>query len=280
MERNQDVAKSKLDFEFLARGYFAFDEPVPYNVDNGEIYIKPITVRQSETFLASSDILAYNKNAIPSVEIIQMSYLEFLIRVVLQTEVNQAKFQNILKYCLGIEDFRIKIDENRKLYIVDKTNNLIIRHKQFEDIRRIIMYQNIPHYDDHYIDPELKKAMDATDELRNRNVTMPTLERKFAIITAHSGISKKEQMEMTFRSHCLLFEEICGEVEFTTIRPIALYAGKGKELDHWIYKKPKNKFEGYITEVDKYAQNLGTTNAEIPIANTSQYQQLYDNFKK
>lgn len=274
------MAKPKLDFEFLARGYFAFDEPVPYDVDNGEIYIKPITVRQSETFLASSDILAFNKNAIPSVEIIQMSYLEFLIRVVLQTEVNQAKFQNILKYCLGIEDFRIKMDENKKLYIVDKTNNLIIRHKQFEDIRRIIMYQNIPHYDDHYIDPELKKAMDATDELRNRNVTMPTLERKFAIITAHSGISKKEQMEMTFRSHCLLFEEICGEVEFTTIRPIALYAGKGKELDHWIYKKPKNKFDGYITEVDKYAQNLGTTSAEIPIANTSQYQQLYDNFKK
>lgn len=121
------------------------------------------------------------------------------------------------------------------------------------------------------------------DELKNKGIEIPTLERKMAIITAHSGISKKEQMEMTYRSHTLLFEEVYGEVEFTTIRPIALYSGSGDKLDHWIFKKKKDKMEGYITNVDKYAQSMGSDKNAVKSATgqlSEQYLQQIDNFNK
>lgn len=276
------MAKSKLNLDFLNRAYFVFDEPVPYSVENGTINISPIKLRQSEIFLVSSNILAINKNELPSVEIIQMSYLEFVIKVLLSDKQNQDKLVNILKYCLNIEKPSVIFDEKGKPSIVDNDTGCVIKSKHFEDIRRIIMYQNILHYDDKYMNPELKKAIAETNELKNKNLVIPSLERKMAIITAHCGITKKEQLEMTYRSHSMLFEEVCGEIEFTTTRAIALYGGT--EIDHWIFKKIKNKFDGYITNIEDYANSMGASSSDITVVNNNQvgnqYQLAYDSFKK
>lgn len=276
------MAKSKLNLDFLNRAYFVFDEPVPYSVENGTINISPIKLRQSEIFLVSSNILAVNKNELPSVEIIQMSYLEFVIKVLLSDRQNQDKLVNILKYCLNIEKPSVIFDEKGKPSIVDNDTGCVIKSKHFEDIRRIIMYQNILHYDDKYMNPELKKAIAETNELKNKNLVIPSLERKMAIITAHCGITKKEQLEMTYRSHSMLFEEVCGEIEFTTTRAIALY--RGTEIDHWIFKKIKNKFDGYITNIEDYANSMGASSSDITVVNNNQvgnqYQLAYDSFKK
>lgn len=276
------MAKSKLNLDFLNRAYFVFDEPVPYSVENGTINISPIKLRQSEIFLVSSNILAVNKNELPSVEIIQMSYLEFVIKVLLSDRQNQDKLVNILKYCLNIEKPSVIFDEKGKPSIVDNDTGCVIKSKHFEDIRRIIMYQNILHYDDKYMNPELKKAIAETNELKNKNLVIPSLERKMAIITAHCGITKKEQLEMTYRSHSMLFEEVCGEIEFTTTRAIALYGGT--EIDHWIFKKIKNKFDGYITNIEDYANSMGASSSDITVVNNNQvgnqYQLAYDSFKK
>ena len=68
-----------VDIDFLRRAYFAFDKPVPYVVQDKVITIRPIMLDEAETFLASIDILQHDKNSSSSVEIIQMSYLEYLV---------------------------------------------------------------------------------------------------------------------------------------------------------------------------------------------------------
>ena len=35
-------------------------------------------------------------------------------------------------------------------------------------------------------------------------------------------------------------------------------SGNGQELEHWIYKKKKNKLNNYITSVNEYAQSMGS----------------------
>ena len=60
---------------------------------------------------------------------------------------------------------------------------------------------------------------------------------------------------MTLRAHSLLFEEVCGEVEFLTARAICMYAGE--KVDHWIFKQKKNKFDKYITSVEDYNKSMG-----------------------
>lgn len=248
-----------LDLEYIRDVYFAFDEPVPYTVsDKKEILIKPILLKDSMLFLTSCDLLTVDKNSLPSAEIISMSYLEFLFKCLIKDESSLQKLINILVLCLGIKTPRIAKDEFGKLYLIDTDLDIKITGRQFEDIRRIILYQNIPHYDDSYISPDLKKAMDETDLLKNKDREVPTLERKMAIITAHCGIAKKDQMEMTLRAHTMLFEEVCGEVEFTTTRPIAMLSKESaSKIDHWIYKRKKDKLEGYVTDVNQYHKSMG-----------------------
>lgn len=247
-----------IDLDFLKSAYFYFDLPVVYELGKGQtIKINPVSVRNSEIFTSSADILSIDKNSSSSPEIIQMSYLKFLIEVLLPVnKLAKQKLINILLLCLGMEDPVIKKRDN-KIFLYDSKLDVEISAKHFEDIRRIIMYQNNPHYDDSYINPDIKQAMDELDYVRNKDYVMPTLERKMAIISAHTGIRKKEQEEMTYRSHVLLFEEISGEVEHMTTYPIALYAGKADTISHWIYKKKKDKLDGYFVSADKYNRAMG-----------------------
>lgn len=237
------------------------------------IYIKPVSVKDSGIFMLCVDMLQIDKNSSPSVEIIQMSYLQYILEVLLQDEKFGMLFNNklslILNYCLDIQKWRMYYINNKPV-LEDTEKNYIITHKQFDDIKRIILYQNIPHYDDAYVDPAFRKAMQEVDEIKSKDIDHPNLERRMAIITAHCGLPKREQLAMTLRSHSLLFEEVCGEVEFTTIRPIALFGGKGNELDHWIYHKKKGKFDGYISSVEEYNKSIGGSGAvQQTIGNSS-----------
>ena len=250
-----------IDIEVLEKGYFYFDKPVPYKLsDTTHVDITPVSVYDSEVFLSSCDILQIDKNALNSVEIIQMSYLDFLLKVMLPTDKSGLlldKLSNIFRLCLGMKTWKLKVKEKQKLSIVAPDDSFEITGKQFDDIKRIILYQNVPHYDDAYIDPDLKKMMGEVDRLKSQGISTPNLERRMAIITAHCGVNKQTLMQYTMRSLQLLFEECAGEVEFTTLRPIMLYVGKAKELEHWIYKKKKDRLDGYVTSVESYNKSMG-----------------------
>lgn len=250
-----------IDIDLLEKGYFYFDKPVPYKLsDTTHVDITPISVYDSEVFLSSCDILQIDKNALNSVEIIQMSYLDFLLKVMLPTDKSGLlldKLSNIFRLCLCMKTWKLKVKEKQKLSIVAPDDSFEITGKQFDDIKRIILYQNVPHYDDTYIDPDLKKMMGEVDRLKSQGISTPNLERRMAIITAHCGVNKQTLMQYTMRSLQLLFEECAGEVEFTTLRPIMLYAGKAKELEHWIYKKKKDRLDGYVTSVESYNKSMG-----------------------
>lgn len=273
-----------IDLDILARTYFYFDEPVDYKLENYNLKILPITVRQSEIFLSSINLFSIDKNSTPSVEIIQMSYLQFILDVLIpKNKDNLQKFINLLVLCLNMKKPIVKREKNNKPILIDGNNGYTINSLQFEDIRRIILYQNLVGFDDSYINPDLKKAMEETDELKNKDVDYPNLERKIAIITSHTGLSKKEQLNMTYRSHTMLFEEVYREVEFTTSRPIALLGNNEDKIEPWILKKKKSKMEGYITQVDKYAQSMGSNQYAIKNANgqtSGQFLQQFNNFNK
>lgn len=273
---------AKLDLDLYRKAFFYFDLPAEYRIGDKILYIYPISVKDSEVFLSSVSVISIDKNAVDSVEIIQMSYLDFVYKVLFQEVVNVSKFLNILKYCLHINKPFVGYTKQNRPYLRDNETGLEIKAKDFENIRRIILYQNLIHYDDEYINPEIKKMMAEVDAVKNAGVESPTIERHMAIITAHCGISKQEQMNMTYRSHSLLFEEVYGEVEFETTRPIMMYAGKGNEIDHWIYRKKKDKFDGYMTDTDRYAQTMGADKSAIKATSNTDIgdnlSQQYNNF--
>lgn len=275
-----------IDLERLTREYFYFDKPVEFELrDKNKIFIYPVSLKDSEIFLSSVNILNIDKNSSPSVEIIQMSYLKFLYTLISKESNAIQQFLNILILCLKLKNPSIIWENEKNPTLYDSELEIKINHNDFEDIRRIILYQNILNFDDEYIDPDLKKSIDKFTEVKNRNIEMPNLERKMAIITTRTGISKAEQINMTYRSHCLLFEEVCAEVEFTTTRAALLFAGSKEKQEHWIYKDKKNKLDKYITYVDDYTKSMGMNENSIKSVtvdgnnSTNSYIQKFNNLK-
>lgn len=277
-----------IDINYLRNVYFAFDEPVPYKLKCGAtLNIKPVKLLDSMLFMSSYGILDIDKNNSNDVEIIQMSYLKYLATQVLTDKIAQQQMINICLLCLGFEIPFIRFDEKGKAILSNVSSNskgeikelFYITAKEFDDIKRIILYQNLPNYDDEYIDPELKKNMEEMDMLKTKGMTIPKLERKMAIITAHTGIPKEVQKQMTYREHTILFEEVCGEVDYTALKGISCYAGKSDNIQ-WIYRKSKDKYDDYITSVEKYNNSMGG-NGTIKNISTQSGEALasqYDNF--
>ena len=251
---------AKIDIDFLTSQYFCFDLPVPYILSNQQqIILSPLMLDKSEIFLSSVGLLTIDKNSSSDTNIIQMSYLQYIVDILItQSNVYKQQFINILGLCLNFFHPEIHKDNHGRPLLID--NGITITSKDFEDIKTIILYQNLLHYSDEYINPDMKAAMMEVDYLKNKDIEMPTIERKIAIITAHCGLSKKEQMAMTYRSHSLLFEEVCGEINYMINKPIAIWNNQGNKVENWIYKNKQNKMDNYFKDLYSYQKAIGTTN--------------------
>lgn len=271
-----------IDFNVLQKAYFQFDKPVDYKIDGGDtVLIYPISLMDSELFINSMDVISIEKDEIPDPSVISMSYLEFLIKCVLTEQIFADKLAIILKLSLHWDSIELYQSKRGTYYIGNPDFGIRIPAKQFNDIRRIILYQNIIGYDDSYINPELKKAMAETDALKGRNIEFPNTERRMAIITSHTGIPRSVQSSMTYREHMLLFREVSGEADFMASWPIILYAGEMDKHEHWIYKKKKGKFDDYITNRDEFAGKLGVNPDQIKRgSDDNSFDSMFDNFKK
>ena len=252
-----------IDINYYREAYFTFDKPVPYKLKCGkEITINPVNLSDSIIFITSYNVLDIDKNKTNDVEVISMSYLKFLAKRVLPfDEVCKQQFINICLLCLGFKYPYVDFDEKDRaiLYNVDIGTNKELFHisaKEFDDIKRIILYQNLPNFDDSYINPELKERIEEVDALKNKNFEAPSLERRIAIITSHCGINKRDQLEMTLRSHSILFQEVNNEVEYMCTKPLAIENGKGDKIQ-WIFKEKKDKYKDYIMSVEDYNKSMG-----------------------
>lgn len=269
-----------VDIELLKLAYFALDEPVPYKLKTGqEILIKPIMVKDSMLFMASVDVLKIDKNSLGSVEAIQASYLKFLQKMIFPSnDVMVQKFLNILDLCLELKGIYLCNDEMERTFIQTESG-IVISAKEFDDITKIILYQNLPDYDDKYINPDIKKSMQEVDRLKNKDYESPDFERQIGIIESHTGILKEQLLKKTWRSFQILFREVCGEIEFYTTRPAAIAVGAGDKVDHYIFKKRKDKFDGYFVDMDKFSHEVTGQDADkIPVSGdegiTSQYKEM------
>ena len=269
-----------VDIELLKLAYFALDEPVPYKLKTGqEILIKPIMVKDSMLFMASVDVLKIDKNSLGSVEAIQASYLKFLQKMIFPSnDIMVQKFLNILDLCLELKGIYLCNDEMERIFIQTESG-IVISAKEFDDIAKIILYQNLPDYDDKYINPDIKKSMQEVDRLKNKDYESPDFERQMGIIESHTGILKEQLLKKTWRSFQILFREVCGEIEFYTTRLAAIAVGAGDKVDHYIFKKRKDKFDGYFVDMDKFSHEVTGQDADkIPVSGdegiTSQYKEM------
>ena len=121
-------------------------------------------------------------------------------------------------HCEQIMKDVFELSSNEKNQFKLFVKGIEINSKKFKELKRIYCYQNILDYNDDYIDPELKEALDEAARLRAGNTEQPTLERQKACIVASTGYKFSELGELTLRKFALLVRIISAKVDYTAYK--------------------------------------------------------------
>lgn len=250
-----------VDIEYLNRKYIFKDKPVVYKLKCGkEINIYPVLVEDWDIFEENYDILTFNKLEIASPEIIQMSYLKFVIKILLKEEQFQSKLLNILELCLHENDIRVGYENNQPILVICQDNivKFKIYHKDFDDIKKIILYQNINDYDDRYISKDMRDMMDEYFRVKNGNLQPLSLEDKMSFLGNNSGLLKEVILKMTYRDFLSRFNLMIDQIEYQ-INKTAEMSGNvkfDKPIEHFIYKQKKNKYDQFFTSKEEFENKI------------------------
>lgn len=200
------------------RQYLECDEPIPYK----GIVIYPVKIKDYSKFLFAANCLNIDKDML-SPEIAAMSYIDFLTMLMVTQEHGDkmmSDFATLAKLCfhLDIKDFNFNVEEdNHSVFVVGKN---VFKKKEFDEIRRIILYQNIPGFDDSYVDPELAKALDEERELRSRKsgVSKRTFEDQIAALSVLTGFTFDYIYSMPIRRFFVTLDKAISRMEYQIIR--------------------------------------------------------------
>lgn len=245
--------------------YVALDDPIPYK----DLFICPVSVRNSSDFMFYADVLCTEKNSIPDFEVIQMNYLDFVIDYLMQdkTVINEKlqytmgdlyreKLLLVLSLCIkDVQDIKVYKKDNHNILLI---NEIPINAQEFDDIRRIIMYQNIYDYSDDYVNPEIKEAMEEYYKIVNKGMIDPELEDKIAALTAMTGLMKRDILTMTWREFQNVFSVSLSKLDYQ-ISKTAELSGMvkfDKPIKHWVYQRQQDKYKDAFTSYDKFKKKI------------------------
>ena len=209
-----------------------FGDPIIYN----NIKIYPVLAKDYYNFLGIVDILKIEKNKSANIEIIQMSYLYYLVRLMLYDEGVKDAFLTLLNLSLHMELEQDKVNKGfaendillQKLpngvdYYINGWDVVMHLHtksaeieigghsfnsSQFDDVRKIILYQNLSDYDDIEMSADFERVLEDFYRLKNKGIHHPSLEEKRMAVTTNSPYSLESLDALPIRTFDKMFESL------------------------------------------------------------------------
>ena len=263
--------------------YRTFDEPVPFN----GLLIYPIKVRDYFKFTTCIDVLRIEKNKIPDIEIIQMSYLSFVLRLIMEEDMYKQYFIEICKLCFHVETgekFTVeRFNQDQILYrkngdveifyingynikfiqqgtnVVFYINDTAINGSEFDEIIDIICYLNFPNYDNEEMSEDFKRVMEEYYTLKNKNIKPPTLEEQIIAVMGQTGMSKNELINETVYTLQAMVDSLISKTDYMVqhmYRSHAMTDKKLPDIEHWLIKSNKDKYADVFSDLEEYKQNF------------------------
>lgn len=224
------------------------------------IYIHPAKVQNYLDFHFAINCITIDKNRTPDINIIKMKYLDFIFQLINQEngEVYAHMLSRLLKICFNLGDSEIKyIRDNENIKLV--LGNIVCNWEDFDDIRRIICYQNILEYDETYIDPKLDKALKEAEAFISRNKKKTCLfeEQKICLwISANATLD--EINNLTLRKFSMALRRVDHKLHYEIYRQASMsgMVEFKSEIDHWMCEIKIDKYSGLITEYGGFQEKM------------------------
>jgi len=221
--------------------------------------IYPVKMKDCDIFYNSINCLLIEKNKSQDIQILKMSYLYFLFYIGMNaTDESGYKFSYLidnLKDILSLvfqEDKIMWKSDNNRIFIVIK--NIELNEQDFDNIKKIILSQNLIKYSENILDAELEqKIKEAEEFLAQRNNDNATLEENIFAFAASMNKFPDEIKELTIYQ----FKKILERKNLLKTWEVYLYpALKGGEQDkikHWLSHIPEQgMYDHVIMSMDEF----------------------------
>lgn len=251
-----------VNFENLELIYFQNNKPVPYQLKCGNIIlIHPIKVEDWNLFYSSLSVFMIEKVDANDLSVLKLSYIDFLSFLIEQNEAYKTMLYNVLNYSLK-ENYMAMSKSNGKSVITildeDKVIKSIITSKELEEIKKIILKQNIYDYDDRYISPDIKKEIEEYNKIRYKGVVQPNFEKKKVFVMSKSGISEDSLNKMYYRTFSRMFKlMVDNDIYFANkmLEASPKYDMK-EDILHPLYAKEDDGIASAFTSSDKLKNKI------------------------
>ena len=248
--------------EEIFKNYYdelTFDDPIDYK----GLLLYPVSIRKINKFLQSSSVLRIQKEYIPDKEIIKMSYLKFLMTNIdkEKEEYGESLTFDLLALCfmicMRIEEISIRlfIGEDGKAKLI--LNDVEINENDFDYLRKLILYQNLPNYDDELMNPDLKNDLEQADKIKNGGEETEDFEHLIANLVIGTGMNIDDVKNLPIRKFYIIGQVMDRKLHYSIYKQASVggFVEFKQPITHYL-KKNIDLLENKVTTVETIKNNL------------------------
>lgn len=224
----------------------AFDKPIQYK----ELNIYPITIKDYYNFFGTIGILTFEKNKIPDLKVLSMSYIEFVYHLMTEDErkeIYQSMFFYILSKSFDVDYNQINIGYYDGKITLSINGNYYDKN-DFEQIRKIICHRNMPDYSEEYIDPDLEEEIKKLEKIKNKNSKEFLLESQIECLMIATGMPTEKLENISIRKLIRLLRLYDAKMHYEIYRTgeasgMVTYKN---EIEHWFYTSSPDRLQNVL----------------------------------
>ena len=248
--------------EEIFKNYYdelTLDDPIDYK----GLLLYPVSIRKINKFLQSSSVLRIQKEYIPDKEIIKMSYLKFLMTNIdkEKEEYGESLTFDLLALCfmicMRIEEISIRlfIGEDGKAKLI--LNDVEINENDFDYLRKLILYQNLPNYDDELMNPDLKNDLEQADKIKNGGEETEDFEHLIANLVIGTGMNIDDVKNLPIRKFYIIGQVMDRKLHYSIYKQASVggFVEFKQPITHYL-KKNIDLLENKVTTVETLKNNL------------------------
>ena len=243
-----------------------FDEPIPYK----ELLIYPVTMKDYLEFHWLVSCLLIDKNSIPDINVISMSYLRFLYY---NAANNDEPYVYMIKMLLCMV-LHMDFNEEMSFYVDEKSDKAFFKVRgvaysdsDFDEIVKIIFEQNCITPIDNTIQKEVRDALEKAEEFKMQQTKqkMCSLEEQMICVLISTPLKLEDIYKLTIRK----FEKILQRVDAKLHYQIYLNASmsgmvKFKDesvIQHWMNDLTKDdRYSDVKVDMDAMRNKIENVN--------------------
>lgn len=259
---NKDEFASKYEI------FYTNDEPILYN----DFKIYPIIIKDFLLFEYSKVSIMLPKNKVSDLKVLEMTYLEYLIYMMHKnntleefntSEYIRQSFYSLISLTLKAEEIKYEKDvKNRDIIKIRIKGDgwKTINGKAFDDIKDIILFQNLPNYTNDYMSPEIEAEINEVNKLKNIGIENPTIEKQKICVVINTAYSLEEINNITIRKFIMLLEQIDVQLHYEIYKQGEMSGAVEFKtpLSHYLYSKKKNKLEDAFSSYKQFKTKMNS----------------------